>query len=259
MWRLVAAELAGKHERYACRRLPRRSRPARPAGAIVCPQLAEVSERLRPAHRVARSSRCRASCRRALLRRAGRPALPVDAVHPPPLRALLHTRARRHPRGRRSRQRPGRASGSPRCTRRPGGRRRRADHAGGVRLLQPGVLVHPRVRRGVGGQRPAHLRGRPAVVLRRARRLPPRRAAPVRRRRHGEPAPTTSRSTSRCCSPPARSTRSTTGSARSSTATATRPSSGSPVEQPPDRRHPASRKRASIPSGTGRAAPRRRR
>ena len=41
---------------------------------------------------------------RRLLRRAGRPAVPVDAVHPPPLGALLHTGARHRPRDHRPRQ-----------------------------------------------------------------------------------------------------------------------------------------------------------
>ena len=185
------------------------------------PQLAEVSERLtgltgwriEPVPGLVPGP--------ALLRLAGRSPVPVDPVHPPPLGALLHTRARRHPRGRRSRQRPGRTTRSPPLYEAAGRASARATSAGGVRLLQPGVLVHASS---------SAWRGRtascgptaPACCRRTASSTPS--DAPSCARSTSWPwgtTPTTSRSTSRCCSRPRRSTRSPTGSARSSTATAT--------------------------------------
>ena len=164
LWALVARELRVKHEKYACAEylaatdrlaLPTRSGPATRAGH----RPVAMADRL-PARAGARP---RADAH--VLRRARRAPVPVDAVHAPPLGAVLHTRARHRARARRPRQHarePDVRRALP--GRRPGVAAR--DHARRARVLQPGVLVHARVRRPVGRRRAAHVRRRPAVVVR---------------------------------------------------------------------------------------------
>ncbi len=95
VWRTVAAELGKKHDRYACGDyLEGKARLGLRRDRV--PQLQEVSDDLQ---RVSgfRIRGARAGADQDLLRLAGRPHVHVDAVHPPPLSAVLHAGARRHP------------------------------------------------------------------------------------------------------------------------------------------------------------------
>ena len=198
-------------------RLPPRRRGGDPAGRPGAP--APRGRRPGPlAHRVPHRAGARARAHARVLRLAGRPGVPLDAVHPPPLGALLHTRARHRPRDHRARQH----------AREPGVRRpvpagRAGVPAGGVRrrprLLLEGVLVHPRVRRRVGGRR-----GCAPTAPGCCRRTARSRSSGGPRSAPGTsagwaPSTTTSPVTSRCCSRPSRSIAWSTTSGRSSPGT----------------------------------------
>ena len=103
VWRTVSRELAAKHRRFACAAyLDAAERLQLPADRV--PQLREVDERvaaltgfhIEPVPGLVPTA--------TVLRRPRRPPVPLDAVHPPPLGAVLHAGAGHHPRDRRARQ-----------------------------------------------------------------------------------------------------------------------------------------------------------
>ena len=210
--------------------VPRADRPAPDAGVPRVPgrrRPAAPARRPHPAarrgHRVARAADrvpLRAGRRSGpaprVLRLARRQPLLLDPVHPAPLRAAVHPRARRRARGRRARELPGQRPfrhALPRGGR--GGPTGRAAGRAGVRL--EGLLVLAGVRRAARGRHGAYLRRRAALVL---RGDPGDRPTPTCAR-STSPAwacrRTTSRTTSRCCSARIRSSRSRTSWAASST------------------------------------------
>ena len=197
---VVSVRARPKHRRLRLPGVPRRRPSAWPCPTDRVPQLHEVDARVRELTGFRIRAGARPGADRQFYGALAERRVPVDAVHPPPLGALLHTRARHRPRDHRPRQHarlPG--------VRRPLRGRRAARRCGprtgrGARVLQPGVLVHARVRRRLGGRRAAGLRRRAAVVLRRDRGVPRRRDPPVGPRRRWARSTTTSRSTNRCCS-----------------------------------------------------------
>ena len=110
VWRTVSRELAPKHEALCLPCLPRgRGRAGAPAGPHSPARGGE--HRAGAADRLPLPARRRARAAGRVLRRAGRPHLPLHPVHPPPRRAPLHPRARPDPRGDRPRQ-PARLAGA---------------------------------------------------------------------------------------------------------------------------------------------------
>ena len=103
MWRVVSTELAHEHGRHACAEYLRGARRPRSCPAPGCPSSARSTSAPR-ADRLAHPAGARPRADPRVLRLTGRAAVPVDAVHPPPLGAVLHTRARHRPRDRRPRQ-----------------------------------------------------------------------------------------------------------------------------------------------------------
>ena len=116
--------------RDLARRLPRAARQARevrlprlpggqgPPRAARGPRPAAQrgDRRPAPAHRLRVPLRSRPRPAARVLRRAGRPRLPLDAVRPPPVRAALHARAGHHPRGHRPREHAREPAASPRSS-----------------------------------------------------------------------------------------------------------------------------------------------
>ena len=113
------------------------------------PQLADVSDRLTEltGWRLCAVPGLRVDGR--VLRCAGRSLLPVFAIRAPRVGAVLHARARRHPRTDRPRQLAGLAANRRRSTNERA-RCRAAHRSSSRRSARPGVLVHARVRCGDG-------------------------------------------------------------------------------------------------------------
>ena len=90
VWRIVCAELHNLHLRLACAAyLEGKERLRLPEDRI--PQLVEVNDMLATAHRFPVRARRRAGSSPGVLRIVGRRDFPLDAVHPAPFRAALHT------------------------------------------------------------------------------------------------------------------------------------------------------------------------
>ena len=152
--RALAARLGragrAKHREHACAAyLDGSARLVLPTERV--PQLREVDERLRTLTGFRFRPVAGPRARLRLLRRAGRADLPLHPVRPPPLGALLHTRARRRPRDHRARQHA--RVGFARLALREGGAgvAARARSATRSTFFSQGVLVHPRVRGGPRG------------------------------------------------------------------------------------------------------------
>ncbi len=202
VWRIVCRELAVKHERYACRAYREAAAAlALPRDAI--PGLDEVTALTRAAHRLPLSARRRTRAARGVLRRAGRPRVPLHPVHPPLGGAAVHAGAGPDPRGDRPREPAGLARArraEPPCgSGRPPLRDRPCPEVPRAR-----VLVHDRVRSAPRGRRAARVRRRHPLELRRDRGVPPDGDPADRLPRDGHRSTTTSRSTSRCSTAPSR-------------------------------------------------------